>query len=101
VQLSCQGFDEISGGGTFELDCVATSDNGASVQVTAQQGNANISVSPAEQNCSSGTACSFMVTGHNDGSTVLTSSVLVVAQANGAQATWDGSFKVNPGNNGF
>jgi hypothetical protein len=109
TQVSCTGFEEISGGGSFIVKCAVSDDNGASISLTANSNNANSRVSGINcysqggtPSCSGNGTYEFRVTGVNSGSTVLSSSVTVQATANGIPQTWNSDpFPVDPSSGGF
>lgn len=109
VQISCTGFEEISGGGSFLVDCAVSNDNGAQISLSANSNDGNSRVSGINCYSQGGTpACQgngtfeFRVTGINNGSTVVYSSVTAVASSNGVTATYNsGQFPVDPSGGGF
>jgi hypothetical protein len=109
TNLTCTGFEEISGGGSFLVTCSVSNDNGAQIGLSIQ-GESNVTTSGI--NCSSqggSPACNgngtfqFRVVGVNNGSTTLTGSVTAVATSNGVNSTPynSGSFNVDPSGGGF
>ncbi len=109
TQISCTGFEEISGGGSFLVDCAVSDDNGAQISLDAHSNNGNSRVSGincfsngGSQTCPSGGTFEFRVTGINNGSSVLSSSITATASANGVNATFTSDpFPVDPSEGGF
>jgi hypothetical protein len=109
TQITCTGFEEISGGGSFLVDCDVSSDNGAPISLSAHSNDSNTRVSGINCISNGGTpSCpgngtyEFRVTGNNSGSTILYSSITAVASANGVPATFTSDpFPVDPSGGGF
>lgn len=109
VQISCKGFEEVSGGGSFLVQCDVSDDNGASISLDAHSNDGNSRVSGincitngGSASCPGNGTFEFRVSGINDGSSVLYSSVTAVASANGKTATYNsGQFPVDPSGGGF
>lgn len=110
VNISCIGFEEISGGGSMLIKCdVSTDDQSAKIALAAHSNDANSRVSGincfsqgGSASCKGDGTYEFTVTGVNDGSTVLSSSVTATASANGVSATFTSDpFPVDPSGGGF
>ncbi len=109
TQISCTGFEEISGGGSFLVDCAVSDDNGAPISLEAHSNNGNSRVSGincysngGSQTCPSGGTFEFRVSGINDGSSILYSSITATASANGVKATFTSDpFPADPSGGGF
>lgn len=107
TQVTCQGFEEISGNGSFLVTCNVQDDNGASIA---------LSVSPSQYYTVSGINCSsqggtpscvgdgtyqFRVDGVNNTSNIVQASMTVTATANGVPANYVTDFNVDPASGGF
>lgn len=109
TEISCTGFEEISGGGSFLVDCGVSDDNGALISLEAHSNNGNSRVSGincfsngGSQTCPSGGTFEFRVSGINNGSSILSSSITATASANGVKATFTSDpFPVDPSEGGF
>jgi hypothetical protein len=110
VQISCTGFEEISGGGSMIVKCdVSTDDQSAKIALSAHSNDANSRVSGincfsqgGSASCTGDGTYEFTVTGVNDGSTVLSSSVTATASANGKSDPFTSDpFPVDPSGGGF
>jgi|GEM_PF-2631880 len=111
VQVSCTGFEEITGGGSLLIKCdVSTDDQNAIVNLAANSNDANSRVSGINCYSQGGTpSCKgngqfeFRVSGNNDGISIVSSSVTVTASANGVTSQpWNsGQFPVDPSGGGF
>lgn len=109
VDISCTGFEEISGGGSFLVDCVVSDDNGAPISLQAHSNDGNSRVSgincwsnSGSQTCPSGGIFEFRVSGINDGSSIVYSSITATASANGvSKAFTSDPFPVDPEDGGF
>jgi hypothetical protein len=109
VEISCTGFEEITGGGSFLVTCAVSDDNGAPISLLANANDANSTVSGincvsngGSQTCPSGGTFQFRVDGINNGSTTLYSSLDATASANGVSQTFkSGSYAVDPSDGGF
>lgn len=105
TQVSCTGFEEITVGGSFLVDCSVSDDNGAPIALTATSPDGNTRVSGincysngGSQTCPSGGTFEFRVTGVNQG----TSQIVVTASANGVDKTFTSDpFPVDPSAGGF
>jgi hypothetical protein len=109
VNVSCTGFEEITGGGSFLVDCDVSADSGP-ISLTASSTNGNSRVSGINCYSNGGSAScpgttgtfEFRVSGINDGTSILSSSVTVTASAGPATKTWTSdSFPVDPSGGGF
>jgi hypothetical protein len=109
TEISCTGFEEISGRGSFLVDCAVSDDNGApiSLEAYANDGNSRVSgincfSNGGTQTCPSGGTFEFRVSGKNEGSSILESSITAVASANGVSAAFiSDPFPVDPAEGGF
>jgi hypothetical protein len=109
VQISCTGFEEISGGGSFLVDCDVSNDNGAPISLDAHSNDGNSRVSGINCYSNGGSAScpgngtfEFRVSGINDGSDIVHSSITATASANGKSATFTSDpFPVDPSGGGF
>ncbi len=95
TEISCTGFEEISGGGSFLVDCAVSNDSGAPISLEAHSNDGNSRVSGincysngGSQTCPSGGTFEFRVSGINNGSSILYSSITATASANGVKATF-------------
>ncbi len=109
TQISCTGFEEVFGSAGLTIDCAVSDDNGAQISLDAHSNDTNTQVSGincfsngGSQTCPSGGTFEFLVSGNNNGSTVLWSSVTATASANGVKAPFvSDPFKVDPSGGGF
>jgi hypothetical protein len=109
VQVSCVGFEEISGGGSFLVDCDVDNDNGKTITLIAHSNDANSRVSGINCYSQGGTAsCTgkgtfeFRVSGINNTSNIVYSSVTVTASSNGVDKTFRSDpLPVDPACGGF
>ena len=109
TEISCRGFEEISGGESFLVDCDVNNDNGAPISLKANSNDGNSRVSGiscisngGSPSCPGKGTFEFRVTGINKGPTILSSSVTAIATSNGIPASWNsGSFPVDPEEGGF
>lgn len=109
TNVSCTGFEEITGGGSMLIKCDVSDDNGAQISLDAHSNDGNSYVSGINCYSQGGTpSCQgngqfeFRVNGINNGSSVLMSSVTVTATANGVPKTPSPyTFKVDPSSGGF
>jgi len=109
TQVSCIGFEELSGNGSEIIKCTVADDNGGPISLTANSNNTNSHVSGINcwsqggtPSCSGNGTFEFRVGGANNGSTVLSSSVTVVASANGVPQTFTSDpFAVDQSSGGF
>jgi hypothetical protein len=91
------------------IQCDVSNDNGAPISLTAHSTNGNSRVSGINCFSQGGTpSChgngmfEFQVTGINDGSSIVYSSVTVTASSNGVDKTWTSDpFPVDPSGGGF
>jgi hypothetical protein len=109
TSLSCTGFEEVSGGGSFLVDCDVDNDNGATITLDAHSNNGNSRVSGINCYSQGGTpSCQgkgmfeFRVSGINDSSSIVYSSITVTASSNGVDKTFNSDpFPVDPSDGGF
>jgi hypothetical protein len=109
TNISCTGFEEVSGGGSFLVDCDVGNDNGAMITLNAHSNDANSRVSGINcysqggtPSCKGAGTFEFRVTGINDTSEILYSSITVTASSNGVDKTFvSDSFPVDPRCGGF
>lgn len=108
LHFSCTGFEEISGGGSFLVDCKAVSDNGAEIFLdTSSSANVNVSginclTNGGGQSCPSGGTFEFRATGVNDTNSIETGSITVTVSASGNKdASQTYTFPVDPSGGGF
>jgi hypothetical protein len=109
TQVTCTGFEEISGSGSFLVDCDVSNDNGAPISLSVNSNDTNSRVSGincitngGSASCPGNGTFEFRVSGINDGTTVLYSTVTAVASSNGITATYNsGQFPVDPSGGGF
>jgi hypothetical protein len=109
TSISCTGFEEISGGGSFLVDCAVSDDNGAPISLKANSNDSNSRVSGINcfsnggtPTCPNGGTFEFRVSGINDGSSVIYSSITATATANGVSETFKSDpFPVDPSAGGF
>jgi hypothetical protein len=109
TNVSCVGFEEVSGGGSFLVDCDVSNDNGAVITLDAHSNDTNTRVSGTNCYSQGGTpSChgsgtfEFRVSGINDGSSIVYSSVTVVASSNGVDKKLRSDpFPVDPSSGGF
>jgi hypothetical protein len=109
TNVSCTGFEEVSGAGSFLVDCAVSNDNGAEITLDAHSNDGNSRVSgincysqSGAPSCHGAGTFEFRVSGINDGSSIVYSSVTVVASSNGVDKPWRSDpFPVDPSGGGF
>jgi hypothetical protein len=114
TQVTCTGFEEVSGNASFLVDCdVASDNNGPSSlkvkvnpssdgQLHARYSGVNCYSNNGTASCPHNGTYEFRVTGINDTSSILYSSITVTATANGVSDVFDsGLFPVDPACGGF
>lgn len=109
TEISCRGFEEISGRESMLIDCTVSDDNGARISLDAKANDGNSRVSGINcfsdggaPTCPSGGTFEFRVSGINDGPSVVYSSITATATANGVPKTFKSDpFPVDPAEGGF
>jgi hypothetical protein len=109
TQVTCTGFEEISGGGSFLVDCAVSDDNGAPISLSVSNDSAHYTVSGVNCYSQGGTAsCTgngtyeFRVVGINNSSSVEQATITVTASANGVKSDpFTATFPVDPSGGGF
>ncbi|HVX48478.1 MAG TPA: hypothetical protein VHA05_03945 [Candidatus Saccharimonadales bacterium] len=111
TEISCTGFEEITGGGSFLVDCEVHTNTGKPISLSAHSNDSNSRVSGincysngGSQTCpSTGGTFEFRVSGINSGSTIKYSSITATASAGGVESKpfVSDQFPVDPENGGF
>lgn len=109
TEVSCVGFEELKGGDSYLVSCAVSDDNGAQISLSAYSNDANSRVSGincysngGSPTCPSGGTFEFTVEGINNSSEVLSSSITIVASANGIPKEFiSNPFPVDPYEGGF
>jgi len=111
VQVSCTGFEELFGGESMIIKCdVSTDDQNAMISLDAHSNDANSRVSGincysqgGSPSCKGNGQFEFRVSGINDGTSTLSSSVTVTASASGVSSKpWTSDpFPIDPSGGGF
>jgi len=109
TQVSCTGFEEISGGSSLVVDCDVSNDNGAPITLDVGYDTSVLQVSGMRcisQNdaasCLGNGTYEFRVKGINDGTSVIHATMTMVATSNNvASKSFVASFDVDPSCGGF
>ncbi len=109
TEVSCRGFEEISGGESFLVDCQVSDDNGARISLDAYSNDGNSRVSGINcysdggaETCPNGGTFEFRVEGINNSTNIVYSSITVIASANGVEKEFKSNpFPVDPYEGGF
>jgi hypothetical protein len=109
VNISCTGFEEVTGGRSFLVDCDVSNDNGAQITLDAHSNDGNSRVSGINcfsqggtPSCHGNGTFEFRVTGINDSTNIVSSSITATASSNGVDKTFRSDpFPVDPSCTGF
>jgi hypothetical protein len=109
VNISCTGFEEVTGGRSFLVDCDVSNDNGATITLDAHSNDGNSRVSGVNcfsqggtPSCHGAGTFEFRVTGINDSMNIVSSSITATASSNGVDKTFRSDpFPVDPSCTGF
>jgi hypothetical protein len=107
TQISCNGFEEISGGGSFIVSCDVADDNGAPISLNVSNSSyytvsgINCYSQNGASSCTGDGTFQFRVDGVNNTDNTQQASMTVTASANGIPATYEADFNVDPEAGGF
>lgn len=107
TQVTCSGFEEISGGGSFLVDCDVQDDNGAPIALSVSTSpyytvsGINCYSQGGTPSCTGDGTFEFRVDGVNNSNNVVQASMTVTATANGVPAYYKADFNVDPSGGGF
>jgi hypothetical protein len=109
VNISCTGFEEVTGGRSFLVDCDVSNDNGAQITLDAHSNDGNSRVSGINcfsqggtPSCHGNGTFEFRVTGINGSTNIVSSSITATASSNGVDKTFRSDpFPVDPDCTGF
>lgn len=107
TQVTCTGFEEISGGGSFLVDCAVSDDNGAPIGLSVSTSpyytvsGINCLSQSGAPSCTGNGTYEFRVDGVNNTSQIQQASMTITATANGVPAPFQTDFNVDPINGGF